>query len=456
MKRESNDNKNRINRRNYLKGIAASGAAITGLGGVVTTSHAQNGDSSGERLRVTCEQVTLFTRVISGNNDPIPTGATVLVTVEFEDGSEQEEEATVDENGVVQVSLPGNRTPTSVTLFYEAGDDVRISQFDEVEVEDAPCEERYPCPDIDVKYKFKDGTWVAVSGEPDGLSVDGDETHVTICADFPFVVDYELETEETTVEAEKDEETDQYCVTIGDGCTEICWFRVYCPESPNGECLECPDVGQAQYNLIKQSDSECSFERVTGSEEWDDIITNITKEPDNACGFQTGPQSICLETEYCLQGRVESFIPRSGSGTGEMTAELGPVSPDENDEICFTVSSPQEYIYSFTVKCGSDDTPSCPPCTDVFPNAVFIEGEWVVEQSAQYITVEGDQEQVTICAGEDLDCSLELSVRSTMTGPGGCLGSFNLLCGECITLSADDLGAPIQRITVGGPGCPAG
>lgn len=231
---------------------------------------------------------------------------------------------------------------------------------------------------------------------------------------------------------------------------KVCWFRVYCPDQPTGDCLECPDIGQAQYNLVRQSDTECSFERVFGSDEWDDIITNITKEPDDACGSTTGPQSICLQSEYCLLGRVDSFVPGSGPGTGQFAAELGPTAPDENGEICFTVPSAEQNIYSFTVKCSQDDSPGCPPCSGVFPEAEFVGGEWVVEQDANYITVDGDQRDVTISAGDDLDCSLRLYIR----GAGGeCVTSVVVLCGESVTISSEvDLGT-ISPVPFTSAGC---
>jgi hypothetical protein len=199
---------------------------------------------------------------------------------------------------------------------------------------------------------------------------------------------------------------------------------------PGEDNQACSEVGQAQYNLVRQSDTECSFERAFGKEEWDDIITNITVESDETCE----PQSVCLETEHNLQGRIDSFIPGPGSGTGFMAAELGPASPDENSEICFSVESPEESIYSFTVRCVTDDFESCPPCSGIFPTAEFVDCEWMVDQNENYVTVEGSQQDVTVSAGEDLNCSLRLYVRGT---GGECVTSFALLCEGSVTISSD-------------------
>ncbi|GAA5065252.1 choice-of-anchor D domain-containing protein [Haladaptatus pallidirubidus] len=88
------------------------------------------------------------------------------------------------------------------------------------------------CPEgLDVSFDFQDGAWVATSGDSQGLSVEGDETQATIRAMYPFTVDYTLESEDLTAVAELDEDTGEYCAAIGDGCSTICWFRVYCPEN---------------------------------------------------------------------------------------------------------------------------------------------------------------------------------------------------------------------------------
>lgn len=121
-----------------------------------------------------------------------------------------------------------------------------------------------------------------------------------------------------------------------------------------------------------------------------------------------------------------------------MAAELGPASPDENGEICFGVESLQESIYSFTVRCVTGDLESCPPCGGIFTRAEFADGEWLVEQDGDYISLEGSQREVTVSAGEDLDCSLRLYVRGA---EGACVTSFALLCGGSVTISSDvDLG----------------
>lgn len=188
------------------------------------------------------------------------------------------------------------------------------------------------CPDIDVEYVVKDGEWVARSGDSADLSVEGDETLVTICAEFPFAVDYTVVGgEEFTAPTGFIEETNEHCAVIGDGSTRICRFRVYCPEEP-----------------------------------------------------------------------------------------------DEQD-------------------CSE-------PCIGVNPQANFIDDEWVVQQSLfetdqEFITVEGDQQEATICAGEDLNCILRLFVRATDNATVVNFTAFDLLCDECVTVRADELGANITSIS---------
>lgn len=215
--------------------------------------------------------------------------------------------------------------------------------------------------------------------------------------------------------------------------------KKYCPNQPDDGCLECPNIGQAQYSLIAQSDSECSFERVTGSDEWDEVITNITKEPDDVCdpGFDNspleGPQSVCLETEYCLQGQVIGPF---------VFTELGPASPNEDGEIC--LSPPGENgIVSFTVRCVSDEQASCPPCEIRGPSAEYIDGEWVLNFDDDRISIEGDQQEVTICAEEELDCSLIYRAFGTQ----GCVRSIGLLCGECVTITSEQVGGDIEELS---------
>ncbi len=165
------------------------------------------------------------------------------------------------------------------------------------------------------------------------LSVEGDETIVTICAEFPFVVDYTVVGgEKFTAPTGFIEETNEHCAVIGDGSTRVCKFRVYCPEDP-----------------------------------------------------------------------------------------------EEQD--CFE------------------------PCTGVNPQANFIDDKWVVQQGSfetdqEFLIVEGDQQEAIICAGEDLNCILRLFVRAAGNFP--CV-FFDLPCNECVTVTADDLGADIQNISTGGP-----
>ncbi|MFB9809089.1 hypothetical protein ACFFQF_30140 [Haladaptatus pallidirubidus] len=170
-------------------------------------------------VEVTCKCITIQTANIDE-------GETLDVTVIFTDDSEETYSPEVDANGVATIELPGDRDPARLIIEYDGM--LLFDQF--VAADDAPCRKEPECPDINVKYKFKDCEWVVKSGDPDGLSVEGDETQVTICAAFPFVVQYKLDGEKLTAHAEFDEETDQYCATIGDGCSKIHWFRVCCPK----------------------------------------------------------------------------------------------------------------------------------------------------------------------------------------------------------------------------------
>ncbi|WP_440005488.1 hypothetical protein [Halomicrococcus sp. SG-WS-1] len=202
-----------------------------------------------DEVKVTCKRVEIYT-------SNIPEGETVTVTVSFENGDDLTVEATVDENGVARVDLPGDRNPTHVTVTYQGE-----TLFDEdVMAEDAPCKKPECPPGLDVKYEFKDCEWVPKCGDADGIQVDGDRHEATICAAFPFEVEYatrkkghgkhdgkhhdgkkcgckgKCEVQEP-VSAEYDEESGKYCVTIptGDGKSckkkKLCWFRVYCPDS---------------------------------------------------------------------------------------------------------------------------------------------------------------------------------------------------------------------------------
>ncbi|WP_433623585.1 hypothetical protein [Halomicrococcus sp. NG-SE-24] len=233
------------------------------------------GEPAVDQVTVTCDSVTIAT-------SNIPEGATLNVTVAFEEGDPLETTADVDENGVATVPLPGDRDPTRVTITYQGE-----TLFDEeVTAEDAPCKIPECPPGLDVKYKFKDCKWVPVSGDPNGLEVEGDRHEATICAAFPFEVEYATRKKghskhggkhhhhhdkkkdhhdgkkkgkhhhdekkhkhhhgkkcgckcevQDPVSAEYDEESGKYCVTIptdGDSCKKkkekLCWFRVYCPD----------------------------------------------------------------------------------------------------------------------------------------------------------------------------------------------------------------------------------
>ncbi|SIR73056.1 hypothetical protein SAMN05421858_3480 [Haladaptatus litoreus] len=103
------------------------GAVMTGFGGDATTSQTQNGDSTSNQIKITCEHITFFTHNFTGG--PLLPGKTVLVFVMFADESQIEVKTTVDENGVGRVDLPGNRTVETVTLVYEEGEDLLITEF---------------------------------------------------------------------------------------------------------------------------------------------------------------------------------------------------------------------------------------------------------------------------------------------------------------------------------------
>ncbi|WP_458188309.1 hypothetical protein [Haladaptatus sp. NG-WS-4] len=207
-----------------------------------------NGEPKVDKVTVRCKCI-----IIETSN--IPEGETLTVTVTFEDG-EKTYEATVGADGVARVDLPGDRNPTHVLIEYDGE-----TLFDEeVEAIDGPCKKKPVCPDIHVKYKFKHCEWVPVSGDSDGLWVEGDRNKVKICADFPFVVEYATRPKrhgkkkkkkkkkhgksskcrkkcepQEPVTAEYDEETGKCCATIGNSCDHICWFKVRCPENDSND-----------------------------------------------------------------------------------------------------------------------------------------------------------------------------------------------------------------------------
>lgn len=114
---------------------------------------------------------------------------------------------------------------------------VRAEEIDEL-LEPLVSEEPQPdpsCPDgLDVSFDFQNGEWVAVSGDAEGLSVEGNETQATVRAAFPFTIDYTLESEDLDITAELNEETGEYCAAIGDCSRSICSFRVHCSENDGG------------------------------------------------------------------------------------------------------------------------------------------------------------------------------------------------------------------------------
>ena len=164
-------------------------------------------------VSVTCAQATVSTANIDE-------GETLTVTTDFEEGDPVAADVSVDAEGVATVDLPGDRNPTHVTVEYDGA-----TLFDQdVTAEDGPC--GVDCPDVEAEYEFQSGEWTAVSGEPGEVSVEGDSMKATISAPFPFSVEYEIDGETSTVEADYFEDDEKYCVTIGDGCTEIAWFTV--------------------------------------------------------------------------------------------------------------------------------------------------------------------------------------------------------------------------------------
>ncbi|WP_227777623.1 hypothetical protein [Haladaptatus pallidirubidus] len=130
-----------------------SGTSITGVDEHRTPSRSQNDNSAGDQIRVACDQISFFTKNLAEGS--LSADKTVLVFVVFEDESQIEVETVVNENGVIQVDLPGNRTPKTVTLVYEEGEDLLVTEFLDVDVKGAPCETSHLYSDGDVSYKFE-------------------------------------------------------------------------------------------------------------------------------------------------------------------------------------------------------------------------------------------------------------------------------------------------------------
>lgn len=226
-----------------------------------------------DNVEVTCQSITITT-------SNIPDGEMLDVTVTFEDGSVASGSITVDADGVAQISLPGDLNPAHLTVVYEGE-----TLFDEdIEASDGPCKRAECPPGLNIAYTFKYGQWwpdthddIGDEVDPDVFSIEGDRKEVTICAPFPFAVVYATrkkdhddwdswnDWDDWTGKKKKDhcpkhkhkhkscdcfddckecepvlaEKVDsQYCATIPNTSDymwkkkkEICWFRVFCPES---------------------------------------------------------------------------------------------------------------------------------------------------------------------------------------------------------------------------------
>jgi hypothetical protein len=138
--------------------------------------------------RVLCESVFLQTENIDEGED-------IDVTVVFEDDSQIMETVQVDAQGEATVPLPGDQNPAR--LIVEFDETTILDDF--VEAENAPCVKPQCPPGLHIGYKYKYGTWwpepydtIGEEVDPDVFDIEGNRKRVTICAPFPFAVDYAL------------------------------------------------------------------------------------------------------------------------------------------------------------------------------------------------------------------------------------------------------------------------
>lgn len=241
-------------------------------------------------VEVTCAQITIQTANIDE-------GEQLDVTVIFSDDSSESFMPEVDSDGVAVVELPGDRDPARLIVEYQGQElfDQFVAAEDAPCREEPECPPDLNIA-FKFKYgTWWPDTYDDIGDEvdPDVFSIEGDEQEVTICAPFPFAVSYATRTKDHDGKDDHDgwdgwdghdewdsnkkdkkehcgrhddhdrhqdgkscdcfddckeqepvlaEQVDsQFCATISSGenssykkpKSEICWFRVFCPEDNN-------------------------------------------------------------------------------------------------------------------------------------------------------------------------------------------------------------------------------
>jgi len=212
MPDETNGTDSSLNRRNVLKGLTVSGAAIAGVSGLSASSVAQNsepieaefcGEFDEGPQEEQCDQC-------------LPCDNPEYVE-KFEDGSSDNTYTlTADQipNNAEYITLKagdncfwGEVPDPTVETTWET---VRDENGDPLILQDISNATLYTCdgvapgecpPDLNIAFKYKYGTWwpdtyddIGKEVDPDVFSIDGDRKEVRICGPFPFAVTYATRT----------------------------------------------------------------------------------------------------------------------------------------------------------------------------------------------------------------------------------------------------------------------